>query len=121
MTHIENAEQRVLKAGPHLSVLGFARPIGVGVATVRARRQLHRYIRRALRASSRKSAVVRTEQKRLRETACAYVDRRLAATRRMAEFEGFERLFSLWHSLHIPLIFVMIIAAIIHVIAVHVY
>ncbi|TLY83141.1 MAG: pyridine nucleotide-disulfide oxidoreductase [Gammaproteobacteria bacterium] len=121
VTHIENAEQRVLKAGPHLSVLGFARPIGVGVATVRARRQLHRYIRRALRASSRKSAVVRTEQKRLRETACAYVDRRLAATRRVAEFEGFERLFSLWHSLHIPLIFVMIIAAIIHVIAVHVY
>ena len=121
VTHIENAEQRVLKAGPHLSVLGFARPIGVGVATVRARRQLHRYIRRALRASSRKSAVVRTEQKRLRETACAYVDRRLAATRRMAEFEGFERLFSLWHSLHIPLIFVMVIAAIIHVIAVHVY
>ncbi|TLY57405.1 MAG: hypothetical protein E6K48_14960 [Gammaproteobacteria bacterium] len=121
VTHIENAEQRVLKAGPHLSVLGFARPIGVGVATVRARRQLHRYIRRALRASSRKSAVVRTEQKRLRETACAYVDRRLAATRRVAEFEGFERLFSLWHSLHIPLIFVMVIAAIIHVIAVHVY
>ena len=121
VTHIESAEQRVLKAGPHLSVLGFARPIGVGVATVRARRQLHRYIRRALRASSRKSAVVRTEQKRLRETACAYVDRRLAATRRVAEFEGFERLFSLWHSLHIPLIFVMIIAAIIHVIAVHVY
>jgi len=39
----------------------------------------------------------------------------------VAEFEGFERLFSLWHSLHIPLIFVMIIAAIIHVIAVHVY
>jgi len=48
VTHIENAEQRVLKAGPHLSVLGFARPIGVSVATVRARRQLHRYIRRAL-------------------------------------------------------------------------
>ena len=45
----------------------------------------------------------------------------LAATRRVASFEGFERLFSLWHALHIPLIFMMIIAAVIHVIAVHVY
>jgi hypothetical protein len=29
--------------------------------------------------------------------------------------EGYSRLFSLWHSLHIPLIFVMVIAAVIHV------
>ena len=121
VTRIESAEQRVLQAGPKLSVLGFARPLVVGLATVRARWQLHAYIRRSLHASSRKSAVVRTEQRRLRQCARAYVDRRLAATRRVAEFEGFERLFSLWHSLHIPLIFVMVIAAIIHVIAVHVY
>jgi hypothetical protein len=121
VTRLESAEQRVLQAGPQLSVLGFARPVVVGLATVRARWQLHRYIRRSLHASSRKSAVVRTEQKRLRQCARAYVDRRLAATRRVAEFEGYERLFSLWHSLHIPLIFVMVIAAIIHVIAVHIY
>jgi len=53
--------------------------------------------------------------------ALAYVDRRLAATRRVAEFDGYERLFSLWHSLHIPMIFVMVAAAIVHVIAVNVY
>jgi len=39
----------------------------------------------------------------------------------VAEFEGYERLFSLWHALHIPLIFMLIIAAVIHVIAVNVY
>ncbi len=121
VTRLESAEQRVLKAGPQLSVLGFARPLAVGLATLRVRGQLHRYIRRSLHASSRKSAVVRTEEKRLRQCARAYVDRRLAATRRVAAFEGYERLFSLWHSLHIPLIFVMVIAAIIHVIAVHIY
>jgi len=65
--------------------------------------------------------VVALEHKRLGLTARCYVDRRLAATRRVAGFEGYERLFSLWHALHIPLIFMMIIAAIIHVIAVHVY
>ena len=44
-----------------------------------------------------------------------------SATRRVAEFQGYERLFSLWHALHIPLIFMLIIAALIHVIAVNVY
>ena len=82
---------------------------------------MHGYIRRALRQSARKNPVIAAERKRLRATARAYVDRRIAATRRVAAFEGYERLFSLWHALHIPLIFMMIIAAVIHVIAVHVY
>ena len=121
VTRLEGAEKRVLRAGPRLSVLGFAKPMVVAIAELRMRGQLHRYIRRSLHASARKSAVVAAEQQRLRQSARVYVDKRLAATRRVASFEGFERLFSLWHALHIPLIFMMIIAAVIHVIAVHVY
>lgn len=118
---LESAEQRLLNAGPRLALLGFMTPFLVGLATLRARRQLHHYIRRPLQATSRESAVVRAEEELLCERAHAYVDRRLGATRRVAEYQGYERLFSLWHSIHIPLIFVMVIAAIIHVIAVHVY
>lgn len=40
---------------------------------------------------------------------------------RVADFSVYERLFSLWHVLHIPLFFMMIISGIIHVIAVHIY
>ncbi len=118
---LEAAEQRLLRAGPHFPLLGVLKPLVVAAATVRARWQLHGYIRRALRASARTSPVVAAEARRLRRTARAYVDRRLAATRRVAEFEGYERLFSLWHALHIPLIFMLIIAAVVHVIAVNVY
>ncbi len=121
VTRIDTAEQRLLKAGPHLSFLGFAKPVVVGTAALKARWQLHHYIRQSLHAGARRSAVVALEHKRLGLTARAYVDRRLAATRRVASFEGYERLFSLWHALHIPLIFMMVIAAVIHVIAVHVY
>jgi hypothetical protein len=121
VTRIETAEQRLLKAGPHLSFLGFAKPMVVALIALRARWRLHGYIRNALHAGARRSAVVALEHKRLGFTARCYVDRRLAATRRVAGFEGYERLFSLWHALHIPLIFIMVIAAIIHVIAVHVY
>ena len=121
VTRIETAEQSLLKAGPRLSFLGFAKPIVVGIAALRARWELNRYIHHALYAGARRSAVVALEHKRLGLTARGYVDRRLAATRRVASFEGYERLFSLWHALHIPLIFMMVIAAVIHVIAVHVY
>ncbi|HYL72275.1 MAG TPA: hypothetical protein VEY89_13325 [Candidatus Dormibacteraeota bacterium] len=120
-TRLEQAEARVLKSGPSGSLLGFVKPVAVGLASLRQRWQLHRYINHSLSVSAKKSAVVAAEHKRLRQSAVGYVDRRLAATRRVAEFEGYERLFSLWHALHIPLIFMMIIAAIIHVIAVHVY
>jgi len=121
VARLEVAEQRLLGCGPRLSLLGFLKPLVVRLASMNARWQLHRYIRRGLRASARKSAVVASESKRLRRTANAYIDRRLAATRRVAEFQGYERLFSLWHALHIPLIFMLIIAAVVHVIAVNVY
>jgi len=121
ITRLEAAEQRLLGCGPRLSLLGFLKPVVVGFAALKARWQLHRYIRRGLRASARKSPVVAAESKRLRRTARTYIDRRLAATQRVAEFQGYERLFSLWHALHIPLIFMLIIAAVVHVIAVNVY
>jgi len=43
------------------------------------------------------------------------------ALRRAAAFKVYERLFSLWHLLHLPLFFMMIITAIIHIFAVHIY
>jgi hypothetical protein len=121
VAQLEVAERRLLTSGPRLSILGFLKPVVVGFAAAKARWQLHRYIRRGLRASARASTVIAAESKRLRRVATAYIDRRLTATQRVAEFQGYERLFSLWHALHIPLIFMLIIAAIVHVIAVNVY
>lgn len=41
--------------------------------------------------------------------------------RQTAAFKVYERLFSLWHILHLPLFFLMIITAVIHIFAVHMY
>jgi hypothetical protein len=57
----------------------------------------------------------------LQRTAYAYIENRIAATRRVIELSAFERLFSLWHALHLPLFFMLLVAGIVHVIAVHVY
>jgi hypothetical protein len=118
---IEAAERRILDTGPHFALLGFLKPPVVALATVRERWRLHRYLRRALKAGARSSPVLATERRRLTRAARSYIDRRLAATKRVAEFAGYERLFSLWHALHVPLIFMLIIAAVIHVIAVNIY
>jgi hypothetical protein len=38
-----------------------------------------------------------------------------------AQFSTYERLFSLWHVLHVPFVYMLVISAIFHVIAVHMY
>ncbi len=43
------------------------------------------------------------------------------ALRQAAAFKVYERLFSMWHLLHLPLFFMMIATAIIHIFAVHLY
>ena len=121
VNRLERTERTIVATGPNLPLLGFLKPMVVAVVAFASRRRLHRYIRKSLRAAARKSTTVAAESGRLRRTAYLYVDRRLAATRRVAEFQGFERLFSLWHALHLPLIFILIVAAVVHVIAVHVY
>jgi len=49
------------------------------------------------------------------------VRRYLTAVTRVAQFSAYERLFSLWHVAHIPFVYLMVISAIVHVIAVHAY
>lgn len=39
----------------------------------------------------------------------------------VARFSAYERLFSLWHVLHVPFVFMLVISGIVHVIAVHMY
>jgi hypothetical protein len=118
---LESAERRMLAAGPHLPVLGLAKPFAVAALAIHSRWRLRRYVNGALRAAARNSAAIAGQRRRLRRTALAYVNRRLAATRRLADFQVFERLFSLWHALHIPLIVMLLVAGAVHVIVVHLY
>ena len=50
-----------------------------------------------------------------------FIQRYTGALRHIAVFRLYERLFSLWHILHLPLFIMMIITAIVHIFAVHLY
>ena len=49
------------------------------------------------------------------------IDRTLRAAQQAAQFSSYERLFALWHVVHIPVLCLLVITAIIHVVAVHAY
>jgi hypothetical protein len=50
-----------------------------------------------------------------------FIKRYTAALQKIVAFRIYERLFSLWHILHLPLFIMMIITAVIHIFAVHMY
>ncbi len=51
----------------------------------------------------------------------ALVDDYFNAVLRVAQLAAYTRLFSLWHVLHVPFVFLMVLCAIAHVVAVHAY
>ncbi len=103
---------------------GLARPIPfvlLGFAAGRERRAGAAVVRRAL------ESVAATEQwspQRLARRVArrvALIDAQLGSVQRLAQLSVFERLFSLWHVLHVPLFWLLVASAIAHVIAVHMY
>ena len=118
---LEAIERRLLAAGSGLPLLAALKPPIVTLVALVARWRVHRYIRGQLRRAARGSPVIAAERQRLSRAACGYADRRIGATARLAGFQAYERLFSLWHALHLPLIFVLIAAGVVHVIAVSIF
>lgn len=45
----------------------------------------------------------------------------LMSVQQVAQFNTYERLFSLWHVLHVPFVYMLVLSAIAHVVAVHMY
>lgn len=49
------------------------------------------------------------------------IRRYLTAVVRVAQYSAYERLFSLWHVAHVPFVYLMVVSAVVHVVAVHAY
>lgn len=76
---------------------------------------------RELKLRSDASPAIARDLPRLRKTSSTFIRKFVRLTSRVAQFTLYERLFSLWHVLHMPLFFMMIISALVHVLAVHMY
>ena len=83
--------------------------------------RLYLTIRRELRNRAMGSDAVRANTENLGKTANAYATQQVRLMRQVAQLSLFERLFSLWHVFHMPLFILLVISALVHVLAVHMY
>ena len=119
VSRIEHEERSIVQRCERTLLV--ARPFASAVRVLLARRRLRRYVAAELCSMADGQASATERRRQLQRTARTYIDDRLAATRRVVEFAAFERLFSLWHALHLPLFLMLLVAGTVHVIAVHVY
>jgi len=103
---------------------GFANFFKTGLQTFSLVRRLPRELRAVMQEKARAEhftpaqiAAMESLQQEYREKIVTYVK----AVRDTAQFHTYERLFSWWHIFHIPLVFMMVFAAVYHVYAVHAY
>jgi hypothetical protein len=117
MSRLDAEDKKLLRWG-NVMLLG---PFLIAALALQARIRISRYVRHAVRVAAASSETLRSQRPRIERAALDYSMRRIRASREVAEFRVYERLFSLWHVLHLPLFFMLLAAGIVHVIAVHVY
>lgn len=61
------------------------------------------------------------ELRRRERRAHKLIERYLDAVVRVAQYTAYERVFALWHLAHLPFVYLLVISAVVHVIAVHAY
>jgi hypothetical protein len=61
------------------------------------------------------------DQRRRARRARRLVDQYLNAVVRVAHYTAYERVFAMWHMAHLPFIYLLVLSAVVHVIAVHAY
>jgi len=119
LTRLANEEKHLVEDAQRCPAL--LRPLYLAWCSLRGRLRLNRHVRLALTAAASQSQLIDAHRDRLQETAYAYIDRRMSATQSVAEYQTYANLFSWWHLLHLPLFFLMLVAGIVHVVAVHAY
>jgi len=85
------------------------------------RLRLYLLVRRELQEQAASSTAVQDNAKNLARTANNYAAQQVGLMRQAAQFALFERLFSLWHLFHMPLFLLLVVSALVHVLAVHMF
>ncbi len=80
-----------------------------------------RSLRKEIMATALPSGLLPVDEKELRRGLVQQSSAFFDAVRRAAEYAFYDRLFRLWHLLHLPLFFLLVGTAILHIVAVHMY
>jgi hypothetical protein len=113
-------EQRELQAPPgwptYLRQV-VALPLQQALAEWRCRAELSRRLRQLANECAWTEADLARRTRHARKLVRRYLD----VVVRVAQFTAFERAFALWHVAHLPFVYLFVISAVVHVVAVHAY
>lgn len=116
---LEHFEVLALKQRGLLSSL-YATAI-LSISTRINHRSLIRLLKQDLQSNQSFMALPKKQKHLYFTVTCKHISEYLFAIRKIAGLNFFERLFSLWHMLHLPIFFMLIITGFVHVYAVHMY
>lgn len=97
------------------------RPFSFAFSTRWAYLSMSWKLRRAGAQAATSSKPFSAHEKKLVIAARRALRQHLKQVRKVAHLNFFDRLFSLWHILHLPFFFMLVISAIVHILAVHMY
>jgi hypothetical protein len=95
--------------------------VAVPAMAYRARRDCRRILVDFMRLTAQARGWDREKTRRRYRAAKHQADRYIRGVRCVAQFNAYERLFSLWHVVHIPFVYMLVLSGIAHVVAVHLY
>lgn len=113
-------DQRILDSGKRLWSSIKILP-GLGRKARREKTVLLTFTDQQLSKIARTCPIIRTHQPRLSAVLDRYLFLHMAQARRLARLQLYERLFALWHVVHLPFFFMLVISTAVHVLAVHLY
>lgn len=112
-------EERLLHVSEHAPAVW--RLAAVAVLVRLSYRQSKRELRAALKLQAARRDWDRRALRRAYRHGKHLIAAYLGAIADVAQFGAYERLFSLWHLLHVPLMVILVFSGVVHVIAVHMY
>jgi len=96
-------------------------PFSLNVRTRWAQFRLTRFMRQQLRNQADEHARIAASRSQLDRVLTRFIAEHLRRVRRVASFGFYERMFSLWHLFHLPFFYILVLATVIHILAVHMY
>ena len=119
-SHLQTIEQMALESSQGL-LQSFGRWSKYIATAWWHRWRLRRLLCAALRSTARSQQWDNRTRRLHRRQAHRYLNTYFYVTRKVLEFNFYERLFALWHVIHLPFFLMMLLSGIVHVLAVHMY
>ncbi len=89
--------------------------------TRREQWRLVRFARRKIMVESIYNEAIANDRRKIQRVAKRCIARHLRQVRQVAEYTAYQRLFALWHKIHLPFFVLLVVSVVVHIYAVHTY